>query len=337
MFFINVLYNICILIHIQCITMTFDVFWNIPSFMCRKHETEFTKLNAYGIQQNFNDEFRGEKVSIMYDPGMFPAILKQKGQRDFHRNGGVPQEGSIEQHLVQYKKHVDEQIPDINNSGLIIIDFESWRPIFRQNFGALKPYKDLSIRIEQQNHPFWLKNINEAQAAKRFEKAGREFVEKTILLSKHLRPNAKWGYYAFPYCFNKGTIDCSKKTKDENDRMRYIFKAADMILPSVYLHEKDTADEKSILVEGRIKESVRVSESVSKRLIYVYIRHVYSETRNLLTEKDMRMVFETAKAMGANGIILWGSSSDLTTKDKCMEFKTHLDTVLGPISKEFIS
>lgn len=28
----------------------------------------------------------------------------------------------------------------------------------------------------------------------------------------------------------------------------------------------------------------------------------------------MRMVFETAKAFGANGIILWGSSSDLTTK-----------------------
>lgn len=28
----------------------------------------------------------------------------------------------------------------------------------------------------------------------------------------------------------------------------------------------------------------------------------------------MRMVFETAKVYGANGIILWGSSFDLTTK-----------------------
>lgn len=32
--------------------------------------------------------YSGEKVTIMYDPGMFPAILKQKGQRDFLRNGG---------------------------------------------------------------------------------------------------------------------------------------------------------------------------------------------------------------------------------------------------------
>lgn len=31
---------------------------------------------------------RGENITILYDPGMFPAILKQKGQRDFHRNGG---------------------------------------------------------------------------------------------------------------------------------------------------------------------------------------------------------------------------------------------------------
>lgn len=67
----------------------------------------------------------------------------------------VPQEGSIEQHLVQYKKHVDQQIPDANNSGIIIIDFESWRPIFRQNFGDLTPYKDLSFKIEKQHHPDW--------------------------------------------------------------------------------------------------------------------------------------------------------------------------------------
>lgn len=38
------------------------------------------------------------------------------------------------------------------------------------------------------------------------------------------------------------------------------------------------------LVKGRIKESVRVSESVSKRIIYVYIRYVYTDSRNLLTE-----------------------------------------------------
>lgn len=95
----------------------------------------------------------------MYDPGMFPAL----GTNNERRNGGVPQEGDLTKHLDQYKKHVDELIPDVNNNGLIIIDFESWRPIFRQNFGVLKEYKELSYKIEQKNHPFWTKGYQEAE------------------------------------------------------------------------------------------------------------------------------------------------------------------------------
>lgn len=57
------------------------------------------------------------------------------------------------------------------------------------------------------------------QAEKRFESAGRKFVEETLKLSKNLRPNAKWGYYAFPYCFGKGSAtDCTSDVKKENDR-----------------------------------------------------------------------------------------------------------------------
>ena len=42
-------------------------------------------------------------------------------------------------------------------SGIGIIDFESWRPIFRQNFGTLVPYKDVSIEIEKKLHWWWPK------------------------------------------------------------------------------------------------------------------------------------------------------------------------------------
>lgn len=57
------------------------------------------------------------------------------------------------------------------------------------------------------------------QAERRFEISGRKFVEETIKLSKLLRPHAQWGYYAFPYCFNKGiNADCPREVKNENDR-----------------------------------------------------------------------------------------------------------------------
>lgn len=157
-----------------------------------------------------------------------------------------------------YRQHIDELVPDVNNNGLVIIDFESWRPIFRQNFGVLVPYKDVSYQIERERHPFWLRQQQEAevrtlettlckclfdihqeewkkinksslilprflpsnlQAEKRFESAGRKYVEETLKLSRNLRPKAKWGYYAFPYCFNKGlNVNCPSDVKKENDR-----------------------------------------------------------------------------------------------------------------------
>lgn len=83
---------------------------------------------------------------------MFPALDAKSNKR---RNGGVPQEGNLTLHLEQFKVTMDELVPDVQNNGLIIIDFESWRPIFRQNFGALSKYKDVSYDIERQNHPFW--------------------------------------------------------------------------------------------------------------------------------------------------------------------------------------
>lgn len=105
--------------------------------------------------------------------------------------------------------------------GIGVIDFESWRPIFRQNFGTLIPYKELSKDLEKQIHPWWPNSLIEKEAARKFEIFGRIFVEETLTYIKQLRPNATWGYYAYPYCYNmQGTKerDCSAEVKKENDR-----------------------------------------------------------------------------------------------------------------------
>jgi hypothetical protein len=92
---------------------------------------------------------------------MFPAL----GTKNERRNGGVPQEGNLTRHLEIYRQHVDELVPDANNGGLVVIDFESWRPIFRQNWGTLLPYKDVSYQIEQERHPFWARQSREAEVS----------------------------------------------------------------------------------------------------------------------------------------------------------------------------
>lgn len=114
-------------------------------------------------------------------------------------------------------------IPDEDFGGAAVIDFESWRPIYRQNFGSLEPYKELSLEIEKQRHPFWSKSDIEKEAAKRFEAAAKVFMEETLALGKEMRPNATWGYYAYPYCFNMSPKNmrqaCPPEVQKENDRL----------------------------------------------------------------------------------------------------------------------
>lgn len=136
------------------------------------------------------------------------------------RNGGVPQEGSLGLHLDYFRRHLDEQL-EPGFSGLGVIDFESWRPIFRQNWASLQVYRDLSLDIERQRHPFWNQRAVQQEAADRFERAGRLFMERTLEVAKRLRPKAEWGYYAYPYCFNwtpsQQSPQCSPKVLEEND------------------------------------------------------------------------------------------------------------------------
>lgn len=106
-------------------------------------------------------------------------------------------------------------------SGIGIIDFESWRPIFRQNFGKLAEYKDFSISIEKKRHPNWSEAWLKREATNRFEAAGRQFMEETLLIAKYTRPKARWGYYAYPYCFNMSPNnkrrECPKNVVAENN------------------------------------------------------------------------------------------------------------------------
>lgn len=55
----------------------FTVYWNVPTFMCHKHGINFQEhTERFGILANHGDQFRGDYINILYDPGFFPAMLK---------------------------------------------------------------------------------------------------------------------------------------------------------------------------------------------------------------------------------------------------------------------
>lgn len=159
---------------------------------------------------------RGDKVSILYDPGLFPCKLYLNCPLNINgcdifsviyiffavefpgiyengtfRNGGVPQQGDLKSHLEKFQLDVDKQIPDIENSGIAIIDFELWRPVYRQNFLKLQPYKDTSVKLVKDANPLLTKQEVDNEANRIFTEFAKTFMTETIELGKQLRPNAK--------------------------------------------------------------------------------------------------------------------------------------------------
>jgi hyaluronoglucosaminidase len=65
----------------------FQVYWNVPTFMCHKYGMDFREVSKkFGIVQNDQDKFRGEEIVILYDPGNFPALLKDNKGNEIHFN-----------------------------------------------------------------------------------------------------------------------------------------------------------------------------------------------------------------------------------------------------------
>ncbi|XP_037032943.1 hyaluronidase Tab y 2.0101-like [Bradysia coprophila] len=323
----------CELVLLVTWAKAFTTYWNIPSFACsqRFNLPVLNVAERYGIVQNFNDNFRGEQISILYDPGLFPAIYPN----GTYRNGGVPQEGDLKLHLEKFELDVDKYIPDKENSGLAIIDFELWRPVYRQNFGKLLPYKELSTTLVAEA----MGNLtDEAYSMARdfFTDSAKMFMLETIEFAKQLRPNAKWGYYGLPHCFNgrrNVTEDCEQHIQEENDATQWLYDHSDIILPSIYMPERIIPCNRPLMVKGRIRESLRLSNNVNrttKPLVIAYHRYKFPDSLQYLNQSDHIDTIKAAKEVGADGIILWGAWKDVNNIDKCMEFYDYLEDNLGP-------
>ncbi|KAF4525057.1 hypothetical protein B566_EDAN001971 [Ephemera danica] len=325
----------------------FDVYWNVPTFMCHKYGINFD-VSKYGITQNSRDQWIGDKVLILYDPGMFPAFLTdeplgeedggwltsfQKQSNVVARNGGIPQLGDLDKHIRELRKLVDEQVP----RDFAVLDFESWRPTFRQNWASLNVYRDKSKALERRLHPSWSKDRIDKEAQRRFEQFGRLFMERTLQVVRDMRPQASWGYYAFPYCFNytpkNQGFDCPAEVKQENNDLGWLYDSSDALFPSLYMsRQKLRAEQHYKFVYGRLNEAKRLSSRTKSRKpdVMPYVWYRYYDEQEYLTKDDLYNSIGTPRAMGLRGAVLWGSSKDLSSKDRCQRFRNYVDDILGP-------
>ncbi|XP_060084928.1 hyaluronidase-1-like [Ylistrum balloti] len=166
-------------------------------------------------------------------------------------------------------------------------------------------------------------------------------MNQTLWKAKGIRGNGKWGYYGFPRCYNYrlGQDQCANDTIQYNNELSWLFNASSALFPSIYL-DKDlfpTIEDRALRVQGIIKESLRVRESllcrnckpIRMKSIYAYTRYRYRQEDFYITP-DLENTIGQSFDAGLDGVVVWDSSSNLKNKSDCLSLKDYLEQTLGP-------
>nr|ATU82477.1 venom hyaluronidase [Lethocerus distinctifemur] len=313
----------------------FKVYWQVPTELCHKHKIEFSKVAKIGIVQNTGDRFKGDKIVILYDPGKFPFLNGSD-----YVNGGLPQFGDLNHHERILREDITKYIPNKNFDGIAVIDFEYWRPVFRENWASLDVYRTMSKDFVRDEHPDWEEHEIFKEAERRWEAITFPFFKRTLKIAFEERPKAKWGFYGFPQCFNFAPTnerkECNNRVKDDNDKSKWMYQEGKALYPSVYFDKIGmTETMRAELIEYRVKEGVRIAKkSATKLPVYAYTWFKYRDSgHELISKTDMLNNLLVPKKHGANGVIIWGSSEDVNTKEKCEQLHKFFENCIVPAMK----
>uniref|UniRef100_A0A8C0ZN80 Hyaluronidase n=1 Tax=Castor canadensis TaxID=51338 RepID=A0A8C0ZN80_CASCN len=289
--------------------------WNAPTEFCSGKFNEPLDMSLFFLTGSPRKTATGQGVTIFYTDrlGYYPHI--DVSLTSVH--GGIPQLGSLQDHLAKAQKDILHYMP-IDNVGLAVIDWEDWRPTWERNWKPKDIYKNKSIELVQQRNV----NLNVTEATKiakeEFEKAGRSFMEDSLKLGKSLRPNHLWGFYLFPDCYNHNNRkpnyngQCPDKELQRNDALNWIWEESTALYPSIYLKsDLRSSQQAALFVRNRVQEAIRVSkvaDAKSPLPIFVYIRLVFTDlTMEFLSEEDLVHTIGETIALGASGIVVWGT------------------------------
>ncbi|CAL4124558.1 unnamed protein product [Meganyctiphanes norvegica] len=304
----------------------FKVYWNAPTERCLPYNISFN-LAQYGIIQNTNDRFYGDKVTIFYSPGMFPKLPD--------RNGGIPQNGSITAHIKSFIKQVHQKMP-LNFTGVAILDWETYFPSYQMSNDE---YKSACKNWVRQQHPNWTDLDILNMAISTFNHSAKEYFEIPLILGKELRPNARWGYYHEPYCGNWGpyAAHCGANRMDNNDKTKWLYDYSGALFPSIYIYKNSgwSPYSRRRNTKGRLSEAMRVRRNSNKtgidQPILPYFWYRYHDDESLLEPLDVVNTLGLTKMYNLEGAVVWGAGWDVDSPEKCQNLKNYIDVTLGPL------
>ncbi|XP_036614614.1 hyaluronidase PH-20 [Trichosurus vulpecula] len=319
--------------------LPFIMGWNAPTEICAEKFELPLDLSLYSFVGSTLKRVTDQNITMFYADrlGYYPYINENTGKA---LNEGIPQLAPLKKHLAKAKEDIAYYIPE-DTFGLVIIDWENWRPNWVRNWKPKDIYQVRSVELISQLN-IKLNGTEAWQAAKKdFEKAARIFMQETLRLGKSLRPNHLWGFYLFPDCYNYNykspnyNGSCYDVEIARNNELYWLWKESTALFPSVYISRKLKYSHKvQFFVRNRIKEAIRVSRvgRFQKPLpIFVYARPVFTDaTSQYLSEGDLVNTIGESVALGVSGIIMWGSLNLTQSKKTCRVLDNYMMTTLNP-------
>ncbi|XP_047467714.1 hyaluronidase-3 [Mugil cephalus] len=321
----------------------FVVVWNMPTARCQKRYNIHLGLRDFDILENHKQHFQGQKMTIFYRDrlGKYP-YLSRDGRK---MNGGIPQLGDLASHLSLTVTQLSAVLKS-NFSGMAVIDWEEWRPLWEENFGAKMKYRNLSTLLVRKERPDLKHEAVKLLARQQFEENAQKFMRETLLSAVKDHPKGFWGFYGFPSCFNKNkrktdvtyTGRCHRGTRHQNDRLSWLWTQSTALYPSIYLPQRLAGStDAALMVRHRLLESLRVAslwrhgnEANHATPVLAYARLAFTHSLNFLNKTDLEHTLGESASLGAAGVVLWGEMKFAKSKQQCIHLRDYIHNVLGP-------
>uniref|UniRef100_A0A8B9CZR2 Hyaluronidase n=1 Tax=Anser cygnoides TaxID=8845 RepID=A0A8B9CZR2_ANSCY len=287
----------------------FAVVWNIPTGRCQHRFGVGLPLADYGIVENRGGHFAGQNITIFYKNkfGLYPYI----SPGGVTHNGGIPQQVPLRAHLARVADDIRLRLQPAFR-GLAVVDWEEWRPLWAQNWGAKRIYRVASEEWARERHR------GPRLARRAFERAAQALMEQTLLLGRSLCPGGLWGFYRFPDCFNGNwakvanyTGRCRPAEARRNNQLGWLWAASAALYPSIYLPLPLPPALRRRYVHHRLREALRMAaRGAAGRLpVVAYSRLSYRRSPRFLEPADLEHTIGESAALGAAGVVLWGDMS----------------------------
>eukprot|EP00658_Telonema_sp_P-2_P060663 TRINITY_DN49510_c0_g1_i1.p1 TRINITY_DN49510_c0_g1~~TRINITY_DN49510_c0_g1_i1.p1 ORF type:complete len:341 (-),score=43.97 TRINITY_DN49510_c0_g1_i1:159-1181(-) len=302
-------------------------------------------LGNYGLSANKEGSFNGSVITLFYGPDSWPRLKATPNpainpcwtgkmpctwnQTEIWRNitveanGGVPQAGDIDAHRAAVAAIVQEQIPDPHWAGYGIFDWESWRVLYRQNDDALSYNTHYSELLVQQQHPSWTNATKiSAEAERQYNAGARLFFTETLRTAKRLRPNGRFGFYQYPI---SGLPE-----------LTWLWSEVGVMAGSQYLRSNvSTASSVNASISA-----VSMAEAAAKSLGEPFVRpdiltYIWLwPGAKPVTMQQLIASVRVPAAMGADGVVIWGSSGDAHVSGYESSITDFLGATVGPLIQE---